>query len=260
MAGVRLFRLGYVDNDAPRNRYGRRLIAMALDEPTKGFMAFGIPRRTAKSMSHILRGDVTNMMCSTLPGVEHSSAPLSLGIAGMTLVPLLPDVVGDLNPLIDPARATAAALPMILLNAMAFELTSRAGTSRGMPSARHPRPSPSLAAVRLMLERQTGKSLAESIGSEQAQALRTMLGDLLRGLIDNVTDRERAGLAKEWAGWALLAAMDAMDGHAHVLPIPGRTTAPGSQAALAGIAFHLGRALIVQAALDVIDVAERERD
>ena len=121
----------------------------------------------------------------------------------------------------------------------------------------------------LILTRLAGTQDLRSIGSgsigatnvlrtgRKSLAAGTLLGDMLGPLIvQGISDRESHGKAQEWTGWALLAAMYAMEMHDHVLPVPGRN-ARDRNAALAGAAFEAGRRITIAAALNLIDRAER---
>ncbi|WP_345339536.1 hypothetical protein [Planotetraspora kaengkrachanensis] len=207
------------------------------DESVEAFIALGLPRSSAEWMVGLMRGQVTDTMCDLLPGVEHSPAPQSLLLMSATLTPVLPGLTQALQPGVDDGRATSAALSCVLMPPMALELGSRGKRPAG---GGRPVPSEPLA--------QTTEDWRQHVdggfSAENNRGVPSFLGDLLRRTLG-----DRADL--QWAGWALLAAMHAMDQHDDVLPIPGRTAqTPGAR--VAGIAFQLGRLLTVAAAVDLL--------
>src|SRR5262249_4204720 len=102
---------------------------MARDEPAKSFRELGVPRRAATAMSRLLRGNVTQTMCVLLPDVEYSSAPGTLILARSALIEVLPRLAADFVTGPTGVRgdwANSAVLPLILMEAMNYELISRA--------------------------------------------------------------------------------------------------------------------------------------
>ncbi|GII56462.1 hypothetical protein Pth03_48510 [Planotetraspora thailandica] len=205
------------------------------DEAVEAFMELGMPRSAAQSMSTLIRQQVTPTVDRLLPGIERSPAPQSLLLTSTALTQVLPDLTRDIQPGLDSTRATSSALPCILMLPMVLELGARQAAAAGPP----PVPSPSLAQAEATWRREVDAAFT-SLGRE----VRSMLGRLLRGVLGEQTDTQ-------WAGWVLLAAMQAMDVHRDALPIPGRTSqTPGAQAA--GAAFQLGRLLTIAAGLELV--------
>jgi len=234
---------------------------MPLDEPARAFVQLGIPRRSAKQVSRILQRDVTGWMRVLLPDVEYSAAPATLVTVRAALISVLPRLAWDLmsgTGLASPDLANSAALPVILLEAVNFELLNQARANIaafGTAATRRPSPSAPLTQARRLNEQR----IATASGGLAAISpqLQAMLGDMLGPLIvQGIPDQETHGKAQEWTGWALLAAMHAMEMHDHVLPVPGRN-ARDFNASLAEEAFQTGRRITIAAALNLIDRAER---
>ncbi|WP_157437998.1 hypothetical protein [Actinomadura latina] len=232
---------------------------MPLDEPTQSFMQLGIPRRAAKATSRLLRRDVTDRMCLLLPDAESSVAPGSLIGAQRILIEVVPDLTRDLIKsdamVFAPDVANSSALPLILLEAMIFELVDRAGMKMGTAAMRRPSPSGFLVEARSFNTRRiAGGDGVPAITPD----LQLLLGGMVRRfIVESIAAQESHGRAQEWTGWALLAAMHAMETYDHKLPVPGRTLRDLDGVG-AYLAFDMGRRIIVAAAIDLIDQAERD--
>jgi hypothetical protein len=225
---------------------------MARDEPAEAFRELGMSRHSAKALSRLLRGSVTRTLVALLPDIEHSSAPGGLLIAEAGLIQVLPALAANLVPGLDENRANAAALPLIWLHAITFELISRSRANFAVAAtaaARRPDPSPLLVSGRRTLSQNAMNDLGPAIG-EPVSGIASSIGNMLLRAVSKSVQRDSAK-AQEWTGWALLAAMHAMAAHEDELPVPGRTR-HDPPAALAGAAFRTGRALTVLIAGDLI--------
>jgi hypothetical protein len=223
--------------------------AVAGRDTVKNFMAFGVPRRAARAMAEYLESEVTLGVCALLPDVEYSVAPATMVIARAMLAKLIPDLTGLIagggDAFAERGVVSSSLLPVILCEGINSGLVERARKAevllgRGMGSnVGRPEPSADLVSASRFQANEAGIIPA---------AMRKTLGMTLRDAVaSSVADVRARPTAAAWTGWALAASMHVMS-QDPALPVPGRGDASSSP----GLAFRIGRSLVVSAAHELV--------
>jgi hypothetical protein len=237
------------------------------DDPADNFIEFGIPRSAARAITRVLRTDVTSTVCQLLPGADSATAICWLYFEQLMLLQAGPDLVRTIEPGLRGPQANAAALHAMFMFPITVELIARHDAAHPatplsqlpatLPAGPPPVPSDKLRAVRGISEELVAGVLRLCMPQERARELRAMTARSLRDVVQPGTEA--------WGGWMLLDVMSALNAHRRVLPEPGRTQRRrlgernDDQAAAAGAAFELGRAVALMTALGLLDEAEQAR-
>lgn len=230
-------------------------------DPVDSFVELGIPRTAARAVVAMLRSTVTDRACALLPGLVDGTGVRWIWAASATFPQVAGMMARELLPDLEPHREQAAALPGLWLHAVNIELMARhdaAHPDRPMaqlpPTAVPPDPSARLREVhaehRALVDRAMAADVVE--GRAVRQAGRAIARTMRAPLPD--------GEDPTWGGWSLLAVVQAFIEHEEQLPRPGRPRArrPEQQAGAraAGVAFELGRGLMIATALELIGASD----
>ena len=237
---------------------------MAIDEPTRGLIDMGLGKRDAQSLSELLRGPVASIVSDELPDVEYSAALGVLITARPGLVYFLPKATQVLLGLgtgnVDPTVTLSSVYPVGYLDPVVYELLSRAKANPARDGrfratlARRPVPGRYLQDFR--------RRFAEDIPAGRAgappvpSATAGLVGDQLRTAIAGIPDRSSHVRAREWTGWALLAAMHGFDTYDFKMPVPSKRRVDPLDAGSPQRAYRAGFTLLIGGALSLIDEAQ----
>lgn len=224
---------------------------MTVGDPDEVLFSYGLPMDAAHRVGAVLTEQVTVTMRALLPGVEHSPASQGLWLISVPLQRMLPVAAQTLIAGLDHHRAAVAAFPVVLLSPIMAELNrwrTATGTAVSVPA--QPGPAQALVTARYEAAGQITRVWAQAAVPGQV----TKLSMTVRAL---VRDHCGPGPGRQWTGWALLAALSAMDVHhaALLLPPPAPLSLVAHQAEGA---VQVGWALALTAALTLIADGEQE--
>jgi len=200
-------------------------------------------------MTGVLRGAVTDEVCRVLPGAEHSTAGRTLLLVSAAAQQIPLTAVQALRPGIPFNNAAASCLPGMLLYVVTLELVRRYDVAHpGRPFAElqdtvSAAPGPALRASYQALGRDTHDDEQELL--------------MLRAAAATMASAAQASIGdphgRSWGGWALVAAVAAMNAQQDQLPEPGRARRrPADQEAgaeAAGFAYRLGKSALAATAV-----------
>ncbi|GAA5186192.1 hypothetical protein GCM10023322_31900 [Rugosimonospora acidiphila] len=214
----------------------------------------GIPRHAAKAISGVVRTAVTRTMCELLPGVQdRPQACQWLVAAALSLTQMAPLAARSARPELSTGHANAAALPGILTHVAALELINRYQARHGELPAGGAGGEPPTPSAALVAARDSAAAAREAGGGAARERLRAY-GEVIAGAMRRVLADDAGGAE---GGWVLLAASTAMGLHRDVLPEPGRPRRRRAReeagAAAAGFAYRYGHAVMLAAALSLLD-------
>jgi hypothetical protein len=219
--------------------------------------------RVARSITRLVRTTVTDTVCRLLPGADGPTAPRWLWASTVFLLEAGPEWVARLDPGIAAGRTYAAAMPAALMAAIQFELAARYEAAHPDAPLRQyvftgPAEPPVPADV-LRESLDTWYQAAEimwghyKVPPQTVDQVRATMSRSVRAIVGEPGN-------EAWGGWAVLAAISAMNAHRDVLPEPGRIDAwrlprNRDRADEAGIAFQFGRAFAITLAQGLLEVA-----
>jgi hypothetical protein len=237
---------------------------MAVDEPTRGLMELGFGRGNAETLASLLRGRVASLVLDELRGVEYSAAAGVLIGARPGLVHFVPRAtlsvldLGDRS--VDPVASLASFCPIAYLDPVVYELLNRARANPARDSRfgvilkRRPEPSKTLQGARSMY---AAKVPAGNYGGPPIPASTSdLVADQLRSAIEGISDRSSHAMAKEWTGWALLAALHGLDTYDVRTPVPPKHKASPISPAYPPKVYRTACSLLMGGALSLIAEAE----
>jgi hypothetical protein len=238
---------------------------MAVDAPTRGLMGMGLSKGSARSLSQLLQGQVASGICSELPDVEYSAAPGALIIARPGLMHFIPKATQVLLDLglgsVDPAMLAASLCPVGYLDPVIHELLTRAKANPArndrFASALSRRPAPS-GHLQSFRRRVATDVPAGNIGAPPIDASTGgFVADQIRHAIkETIQDRTTHARAREWAGWALLAAMWQFDLYNSEIPVPSRRGVHPLDPLSSQRVYRASLMLLIAGALNLIDETE----
>jgi hypothetical protein len=218
-------------------------------EADEALTQFGFAPLGLSHMTGVLRGAVTDEVCRVLPGAEHSTAGRTLLLVSAAAQQIPLTTVQTLRPGIPPANAAASCLPGMMLYVVTLELVRRYDVAHpDRPFAKlqdtvSAAPGPTLQASYQALSRGT---------NDDEQEL-----PILRAAAVTMSSAVQAAIrdphGRSWGGWALVAAVAAMNAQQDQLPEPGRARRrPADQeegAQAAGFAYRLGKSALAATAV-----------
>lgn len=222
---------------------------------------FGLGLRAARTLVGQLRRPVVDTVCGLLPGVERATGMRWQFMAENLLPPMVIKVLGRLHPDITEEQLSTARFAVGMLYPITDELRIRhdrlepVPLSRCPPSGGTPTPTAELSRLRDTAEQMTRRALTDYYPHDHWLKIRQVQATVVRDAIGDDTDLG-------WGAWTLFTAILALYLHAAELPEPGRTAAsrrPGlarDRAVDAGLSFLLGRILLMNAALGLLDLAD----
>jgi hypothetical protein len=235
---------------------------MAVDAPTRGLMDMGLSKGSARSLLQLLQETVAPEMCSELPDVEYSAAPGVLITARPGLAHFVPKATQVLLDLglgrVDPVALAASVCPVGYLDPVIQGLLNRvkANPARidkfASTLSRRPTPSDSLQAFR----RQVTTDIPEGdFGAPPIDAsTASLVADQIRHAIkETIKDRASHARAREWTGWALLAAMWQFDLYNSEIPVPSRRGVQPLDPHSSQRVYRASLMLLIAGALNLID-------
>ncbi|WP_127552523.1 hypothetical protein [Actinoplanes sp. OR16] len=227
------------------------------DDDVEGLEVFGVPPLRARLLARTIRRDVTDTVCSLLPGVERTTGVTWLFVLENLLAMQVNEMVRDLEPGIPDAQLNSAAFALGVMFPISQELRRRHDAALPETPLVSCPPTRSLPDVpeRLRRLREIYATRSEEILSAYGTSASRMLQRQSR--VDDVTSMMTSMDDLPWGSWTAFTAVAAMQHHGDILPVPGRTAsekkgAEREQAEAAGLAFTLARAIAIDTAIGLI--------
>ncbi|GAA0480018.1 hypothetical protein Aca07nite_88070 [Actinoplanes capillaceus] len=227
------------------------------DEDADDLEHFGVPPLLARMLARTVRRDVTDTVCSLLPGVERTTGAIWLFAFENLLAVQVKEMVRDLEPGIPEPQLNSAAFAVGVMFPISQELRRRHDAALPETPLLSCPPTRSLPDVPEQLRRlrEIHATASEEILSAYGTSASRMLQRQSR--VDAVTKMVASMDDFPWGSWTAFAAVAAVQHHGDILPVPGRTAsekkgAERDQAEAAGLAFTLARAITIDTAVGLI--------
>ncbi|SNY26036.1 hypothetical protein [Paractinoplanes atraurantiacus] len=227
------------------------------DQDADDLEQFGMPPLSARMLARTVRRDVTDTVCSLLPGVERTTGATWLFVVENLLAMQVRDMVRGREPGIEEPQLYSASFAVGVMFPISQELRRRHDAALPETPLLSCPPTGSLPDVpeRLRRLRDVYATAAEEVLSPYGTSASRMLQRESR--VDAVIRVMARMDDLSWGSWTAFAAVTAMQHHSDILPVPGRTAsekkgAERDKAEAAGLAFTLSRAITIDTAVGLI--------